>query len=114
MMLLNYFEDVNDLKTDNEILKDITKFQIFLLTTKEDSTEFKSENFKFDWKSFFVNKTELQKIPKNFRYKNQILENDYLEWVVKTIWYGRIATRYKLRPERLDQGKFELSELITN
>jgi putative methyltransferase len=114
VMLLNYFEDVNDLKTDSEILKDLAKFQVFLLTTREDYEEFKSENFKFDWKSFFVNKTELQKTHKNFRYKNQILENDYLEWVVKTIWYGRMATRYKLSPERLEQGKFELSELITN
>ena len=112
--LLNYFEDVNDLKTDSEILKDLAKFQVFLLTTREDYEEFKSENFKFDWKSFFVNKTELIKTHKNFRYKNQILENDYLEWVVKTIWYGRISTKYKLSPERLEQGKFELSELITN
>ena len=112
MMLLDYFEDVNDLKTDNEILKDLTKFQIFLLTTKEDSTEFKSENFKFDWKSFFVNKTELQKISKNFRYKNQILENDYRKWVVKTIWYGRPQTKYKFNPENLEQGKFELSKLV--
>ena len=43
VMLLNYFEDVNDLKTDSEILKDLAKFQIFLLTTRENSEEFKSE-----------------------------------------------------------------------
>ena len=87
---------------------------MFLLTMKEDSRDLKIEKFWFNWKDFFANDKKLEKTETSYYYKNQIVEDDYIQWLIKTIWYGRIATKYKLRPERLVQQKSELTELITN
>ena len=61
-----------------------------------------------------MNLKKLKKTETSYYYKNQIVEDDYIQWLIKTILYGRIATKYKLRPERLVQQKSELTELITN
>ena len=112
--LLVLLERKENFHTDQEILKDLIRFQMFLLTMKEDSRDLKTEKFWFNWKDFFVNDKKLEKTETSYYYKNQIVEDDYIQWLIKTIWYGRIATKYKLRPERLVQQKSELAKLVTN
>jgi len=112
--LLVFLENKLEIKTDAGILNDLIKFQIFLLTMKEDKREQKEENLDFNWKDYFVNDKKLEQSKVCYTYKNQILENDDVQWLIKTLWYGRSGTKYKLRPEALEEGKSEMAKLITN
>ena len=112
--LLMFLENKLKIKTDKTVLADLIKFQIFLLTMKEDCREIKHEEFDFDWKDYFVNKKELEKINIDYSYKNQILEEDDIQWLIKTLWYGRIATKYKVRPDALKRERSEIPKSITN
>ena len=101
---LNYLEETLDLNNSNEIISDLVKFQIFLLTTKT-NLDIKTEIFIFDWKNFFVNSFELVKTEKHYSYKNPVLEPEKILWGYKTIWYGRQSMTYKFHPENLDEKK---------
>ena len=99
---LNFLNQRNNLSIDNELLDDLIKFQIFLITTKTDE-KIKSENFKMSWKDYFTENKQLVKKDKNYFYTNQIIENDSVLWGYKTIWYGRQPGYYKQHPENLDE-----------
>jgi putative methyltransferase len=75
--------------TSEEILKDLTKLQMFLLSTF-DKNESKSENLKFNWKKFFINTEKvLEKEYGTYLLKNQVIEPQYSEWCKKVMWHGR-------------------------
>ena len=115
LSFLKFLENKYNFCTNENILKDLAKFQTFVLSTRDDIREVKSDNFEYDWKSFFVSKTELKQIKKSYYYNNKVLENDPLQWVIKTIWYGRISKKYKCVPEDLQEGKpkMELAQIVT-
>tara|TARA_Y100000590_G_scaffold382396_1_gene452314 strand:- start:9815 stop:11755 length:1941 start_codon:yes stop_codon:yes gene_type:complete len=101
---LKFLEDKLEIKTDDEVISDLVKFQIFLLTTRTNS-ELKTESFLFDWKKFFVNNSELIKDDKDYFYHNLVLEDEKILWGYKTIWYGRQSINYKFHPENLEEKK---------
>ena len=103
--ILNYFENELSFKTSNAILDDLARFQVFLLTAREDTDDIKSEEFEFDWKNFFVNNVKLTSIRKNYYFKNPIIEKDFKEWCKQVIWFGRRSNQFKCHPEQLEERK---------
>jgi radical SAM superfamily enzyme YgiQ (UPF0313 family) len=110
---LEYCEKKQNYDTSKSILHDLSKFQTFLLTTKDTKSETKIEQFHYDWKNFFTDGTELKQIEKTYYYKNKILENDPILWNYKVIWYGRRSRDYKCYPENL-QEQFVEAMIQTN
>ena len=102
---LAYLEHKNNYESKSDILKDLSKFQIFLLTTRDDLQDIKSEEFNYNWKNFFVENVILKSEVSNYFYNNQITEKDSLSWAKETIWFGRFTQKYKLRPESLQEEK---------
>lgn len=101
MLFLNYFEKRCMYDTSNNILDDLAKFQVFLLTIKNDTREVKSEEFRFDWKNYFGNNTPLRGYDGRYFYINVIKEKNDFEWNKKVIWYGRRAQKYKFDPKKI-------------
>ena len=101
---LKFLEETLNFDTPDEILNDLIKFQIFLITTRQDS-EIKSVRFHFNWKNYFINGSKLKQIENDYNYKNLVIEHDQILWGYKTIWYGRQSKSYKLHPEALEEGK---------
>lgn len=107
---LRYLENKLRYNTSNKILHDLIRFQLFLLTTREEEKEIKIENFEFDWKDYFVQENELKQTQKKYHYKNLVREKDPILWNYKTIWYGRQTHSYKFYPEKLEEEKIILVE----
>ena len=101
---LKFLEETLNFDTPDEILNDLIKFQIFLITTRQNS-EIKSARFHFNWKNYFINGSKLKQIENDYNYKNLVIEHDQILWGYKTIWYGRQSKSYKLHPEALEEGK---------
>ena len=101
-------EEKYQLNTSIDIINDLIKFQLFLLTSN-DSNEIKREQFQFNWKDFFSYGSELKSESKVYHYNNLVVENDKILWCYKVIWYGRGPKNYKFHPERLEEDKLKLS-----
>ena len=101
--LLEFIEQKYNYSSSSQVLRDLAKFQIFLLTTRENKDETKTESFEYDWKSFFVNNTPLKQTSKTYYYKNRVREEDSTAWNYKVIWYGRRSHDYKCDPEDLQE-----------
>ena len=114
--LLDYLEKKFGYTTPKEILQDLVKFQLFLITTKEDQDIIKSENFDYDWKGFFDNSSELKQTKKSYNYKNQVIEKDDFEWNKRAIWYGRRGKICKFDSNNLSESQinFEAVEIRNN
>ena len=106
-----FLENKHDYSTSSYILKDLSKFQIFLLSTKDNIDKIKSEKFEFDWKGYFVEKKELAPFQKNYYHVNLVVEKDPIQWNYKTIWYGRNTKQYKIDPENLRENQSD-KELV--
>lgn len=100
---IDFFENKKGFHSKSEILNDLIKFQIFLLTTREHLEEMKEEEFMYDWKNYFVNYSEIVKNKKHYFYKNQITEKDPIKWVLDVVWYGRPVMKYKTFPKYLQE-----------
>lgn len=105
---LEYLENKYNYNTQINILSDLIKFQVFLLTTRDDLYKIKSEQFEFDWKDFFINTEKLNHRPTSYYYENLVTEKDLVRWSWETIFFGRHKQKYKFYPERLQEN------LITN
>ena len=114
--LLDYLEKKLGYTTHKEILQDLVKFQLFLISTKEDQDIIKSENFDYDWKGFFDNSSELKQTKKSYNYKNQVIEKDDFEWNKRAIWYGRRGKICKFDSNNLSESQinFEAVEIRNN
>ena len=112
-LFLEYLETKLGYATPKEILKDLAKFQLFLISTKENQNVTKSETFEYDWKEFFASSSQLRKIEKNYNYKNQIVEKDDFEWNKKAIWYGRRGKTCKFDSNKLSETPINF-EIIRN
>ena len=114
--LLDYLEKKLGYTTHKEILQDLVKFQLFLISTKEDQDVIKSENFDYDWKGFFDNSSELKQTKKSYNYKNQVIEKDDFEWNKRAIWYGRRGKICKFDSNNLSESQinFEAVEIRNN
>lgn len=108
LSFLLFLEEKHKLNSSTNLLNDLIKFQMFLLTTYVPD-EIKSEQFQFNWKDFFSSTQELKSTSKIYHYKNLVLENDKIMWCYKVIWYGRSPKNYKFHPERLEEDRLKLS-----
>ena len=101
--LLTYVNKECGLNESEKILRDLSKFQVFILTTRDYNNEVKSSNFEYDWKKFFTEEnSNLIERKTTYSYKNPIDETDPIKWGYKTIWYGRRSRDYKCHPENLN------------
>ena len=107
LSFLAFLEEKHGYRTPINILDDLTKFQVFLLTVRTED-EIKSEDFEFNWKNFFVDGRELKHAKTKYSYRNLVIENDTFEWNYKTIWFGRFKKKYKMHPENLQEEKYEV------
>ena len=112
-LFLEYLETKLGYATPKEILRDLAKFQLFLISTKENQNVTKSETFEYDWKEFFASSSQLRKIEKNYNYKNQIVEKDDFDWNKKAIWYGRRGKTCKFDSNKLSETPINF-EIIRN
>ena len=112
-LFLEYLETKLGYATPKEILRDLAKFQLFLISTKENQNVTKSETFEYDWKEFFASSSQLRKIEKNYNYKNQIVEKDDFEWNKRAIWYGRRGKTCKFDSNKLSETPINF-EIIRN
>ena len=109
---LKYLENRYGYNSSKKLLDDLIKFQIFLLSTRSDLDDIKSQNFEFNWKEYFSSNVKLENIPKNYYYQNLVVEKDPVQWCWQTIWFGRLQKKYKLYPEELhEKNPFELPSI---
>ena len=98
---MNYLENNFGYATDSNILDDLSKFQVFLLSTKDIKYITKTQTFFFDWKNYFVNEKKLKQDKKVYTYSNMVVERNDFDWNKKTIWYGRRSQKFKFNPKNL-------------
>jgi len=103
---LKFLEKKYNFNSTKEVLKDLTKFQGFLTTSKTSLEEIKTEKFIVDWKSFFMNNDKkVKEIPTQYYFKNLVTEKDPIRWGYSTIFWGRRARKYKARLEKIYENK---------
>ena len=114
-LFLKFLENKMEYNTPSNVLEDLIKFQVFLLSTRDVVEEIKSETFQFDWKDFFVNnRNVLNPATKKYYFKNMIIESDPIKWNCQAVFWGRRARKYKAHPERVyeDKSFLEVDPLI--
>ena len=113
LKFIEFVETKFKYNTPKKIIKDLVKFQIFLLS-QHDDPKMKSENFEYNWKEFFVDRASLKDISKSYCYERQIDEKDKILWGWQAVFTGRPARKYKFDPERLVEGelKLEISQVF--
>jgi radical SAM superfamily enzyme YgiQ (UPF0313 family) len=94
-LLIEFVDEKLNLKNPKKILHDLTKFQLFMLTTRNNKDKLKTESFKFDWKNYFMTNSKLTQKNITYTYDNLVTESDEMTWSYKTIWYGRRSRDYK-------------------
>jgi putative methyltransferase len=94
-----------------DILDDLIKFQVFLLTLRQYLDEIKSEEFLFDWKHYFVNDGVIKQNQKSYQYKNQITEPDPIKWTWEVVWFGHKEIKYKFNPAFLQEESMLLKNV---
>jgi len=113
--LLIYINNECKLNESDVVLKDLAKFQVFILTTRDYKNEIKSSKFECDWKAFFVeNNSVLSKKECTYIYRNPINESDFVKWGYKTIWYGRRPRDHKCSPENLSMKELKIEKATNN
>ena len=97
------------------ILRDLAKFQVFILTTRDYKDEIKSSKFEYNWKEFFIeNNSVLSEKEYTYSYRNPINESDFVKWGYKTIWYGRRSRDHKCVPENLSITELKIEKAPNN
>jgi hypothetical protein len=113
--LLIYINNECKLNESDTVLRDLAKFQVFILTTRDYKDEIKSSKFEYDWKEFFVeNNSVLSEKECTYSYGNPVNESDFVKWGYKTIWYGRRPRDHKCSPENLDMKELEIGKVPNN
>tara|TARA_B110000438_G_C15814838_1_gene651460 strand:- start:547 stop:2379 length:1833 start_codon:yes stop_codon:yes gene_type:complete len=108
---LNFLEKKNQLNTNPEILSDLLNFQIFLLTTRDDTREIKEMTFNNHWHEYFQSDLSLKNKQISYFFKNPVQEADYVKWGFESIWWGRSERKYKSDPNSIEILE---SKLIAN
>lgn len=108
-IFLEYLEKKIGHDMNGKIIRDLIKFNVFLLSTKDDQRKIKSNEFDYNWKDFFVENKELALNQKSYSYHNLVIENDPIQWAWKSIWFGRANNSFKFHPERLQENQIQIT-----
>ena len=109
-LLIEFVDEKLNLKNPKKVLHDLTKFQLFMLTTRNNKNKLKTESFEFDWKNYFITNSKLTQKNITYTYDNLVTESDEMTWSYKTIWYGRRSRDYKCQHVNLRE---EITQLTT-
>ena len=109
-LLIEFVDEKLNLKNPKKVLHDLTKFQLFMLTTRNNKNKLKTESFEFDWKNYFMTNSKLTQKNITYTYDNLVTESDEMKWSYKTIWYGRRSRDYKCQYLNLRE---EITQLTT-
>ena len=104
--LMMFIEDKINFKTPLTIIADLVKFQVYVLTTRNEP-EIKLEHFSYDWKHFFTFKSQLKSGIFTYHYMNKVIEKDPIIFNYNAIWYGRDTQQFKTIVENIQDKKFE-------
>lgn len=99
---LNFFEQKNQLNTNKSLISDLVNFQVFLLTTRDDSREIKQMTFENYWHEYFQSDLPLKNEQISYFFKNPVQENDYVKWGFESIWWGRAQRKFKSDPDSIE------------
>ncbi len=108
---LIFLEKAHSFKTTTVMLTDLIRFQVYLLSLKDDLRIVKTEKFNFNWKEHFINNVGLKPTSIQYIHKNLMNEKDPIKWAWEVMWFGRFTQRYKCHPEGLQESRYEL-ELV--
>mgnify|MGYP003642963816 CR=1 FL=1 len=90
------------LNVDIDTVKDLAKFQTYVLTSRDRQEDVKVESFLYDWKKYFcTNSKILHKTEVVYEYLNKVVEKKDKDWCYKTAWWGRGPKKYKTDPTDL-------------
>ena len=106
-LLIEFLENKLNLRNSKKLLDDLTKFQVFMLTTRNNKNKIKTQNFDFDWKNYFMNNCKLTEKNVVYSYDNLVTESNPIKWSYKTIWYGRRSKDYKCGMSILQDEKIQ-------
>ena len=106
LSFLRWLEKKLGYKTDINLLEDLVRFQVFLLSTMDHKESYKVKTFSYDWKEFFSQREGAQiidpsMISKTFSWQNKVTLSDKVEWCYKVMWIGRKQGKYKCHLETL-------------
>lgn len=89
-----------------EVIEDLIKFQVFLLSTMDRKEDLKVHKSQYAWKEFFAgNYDNLDKLcaaTTQYSWKNKVTLEDKAQWCYRAIWVGRNQGNYKCHPEFLE------------
>lgn len=89
----------NNLNVSAEIIKDLAKFQTYILTSRDKQELLKIESFQYDWKEYFSSSdNSLAQTEVKYEYANKVVEKDNEKWCYMTAWWGRGPKKYKIDP----------------
>ena len=111
LLFVNYLESKKDYKNKTELIQDLVKWNVFLLTTRDNDNSIKTETFKFAWKHYFSNDSQLQESDKIYSYENKIIATDGKTWSWETIFVGRWETKFKIYPLLLQEVE-QMTQLV--
>jgi radical SAM superfamily enzyme YgiQ (UPF0313 family) len=93
------------LSLDAEILEDLVRFQVFLLSTMDRKEPVKTHRSKYVWQEFFIegqaSPDRLVAKATEYSWENKVTLENKAEWCYRAIWVGRNQGNYKCHPEFL-------------
>lgn len=102
---LYYLNTRLKLLIDDGILKDLVKFQVFILSTMDRKEPIKVHRSKYAWKEFLVEGRsdigDLVLKTTEYSWHNKVTLENKAEWCYRAIWVGRNQGNYKCHPEFL-------------
>jgi hypothetical protein len=106
--LLDDIDGRLDLGTRAELLDDLARFQVFLLSTMDRREAVKQLTAHYGWRDFFSGGDgveSLERVDVQYTWANRVIEDDPVQWQYKAIWLGRTQGNYRCRPEALGEEK---------
>ena len=108
--LMMYVENKLNLKTTQSVIADLAKFQVYILTTRNEP-EIKIEQFHYDWKHFFTINPQINSGIFRYHHRNKVIEKDSIIFSYNAIWYGRDTQQFKTIVENIHEGESNELEL---
>jgi len=100
LKLVKWIEKTHKYNTQLDILEDLSKFQTYILTTRDTDSDNKTYVPKYSWIDYFCGEGNLLESRGSiYQYPNKIIEKDNKLWCYKTAWWGRGPKKYKTDPD---------------